>query len=188
MILSLNNAARYAVMALFLFLALFGVYKIWSWGNTHGQTKIQKEWDQAKEAQAKAIQLQKDLNSALEAGNKKATEEATHALAEQNTKHQVELANAQSEFDRRLLQSEKRADVYKRMSQAGTTERGNLASHAAQLDRSLEQGRQLVRELRETLRFRDEQLKAVSAKLVADRKLLTNSDDADGRQNSTSHK
>lgn len=179
--------SRYAVAALSLSLVLaFSGYKLWSWGNTHGQDKIQTEWNREKSTRAKALQLQKDLNTALEMANRAETERLTHALAEQNTQHQVELANAKSDFDKRLLQSQNRADVYKRMSEAGGTECRDLASHAAELDRSLEQGRSLVRELRETLRFRDEQLRSVSAKLLADRKLLT-SDDADGRQNSTPH-
>lgn len=185
--MGLSNSVRNAILALFLLLVLFGEYKLWSAGVDHGSDTVTKLWNQDKEKQAKALQDAKDKNALLMADNRSLSEKLTHDLAKQETAHQVELARAKSEFDNRLLQSEKRASVYKRMSEAGSTECGNLASHAAELDRSLEQGRQLVRELRETLRYRDEQLRSVSAKLLADRNLLT-SDDADGRQNSTSHK
>lgn len=186
--MGLSNSVRNAILALFLLLVLFGEYKLWSAGVDHGSAKVTKLWNQDKEKQAKSLQDAKDRNALLMADNRNLSEKLTHDLAEQKTAHEVELAHVKSDYDSRLLQSEKRAGVYKRMSEAGSTECGNLASHTAELDRSLEQGRSLVRELRETLRFRDEQLKTVSAKLLADRKLLTNSDDADGRQNSTSHK
>ena len=45
----------------------------------------------------------------------------------------------------------------------------------------------MVRELRETLGLRDKQLIALGDKLQADRKLLTTTDTADGRQNSASN-
>lgn len=173
--------SRYALTALSLSLVLtFSGYKLWSWGDTHGRNKIQSQWNQEKAIRAKAVQMQIDLNAALVKANRETTERLTHALAEQNTQHQVELANAQSDFDKRLLKSQQRADTYKRMSETGIGQCRDLASHAAKLDRTLEEGRSVVRELRETLRFRDEQLTLVSAKLLADRKLLT-SDDADGR-------
>lgn len=52
----------------------------------------------------------------------------------------------------------------------------NLASHAARLDRSLEEGRRMVAELSATLRQRDDQLRAVSKQLENDRSLFMTGD------------
>lgn len=156
-------------------------------GKDDGKEVVQKKWDAEKKLYDTAIAGLKDHYGMLEAANRTKTEELTHDLAEAQKNHDVAIANAQSDFDKRLLKSQARADYYKRMSEGGSLECRNLASHAAELDRSLEEGRLLVRELRETLGLRDKQLIALGDKLQADRKLLTTTDTADGRQNSASN-
>lgn len=141
-------------------------------GNSHGQEEVTKEWNQEKNLQQTAMNALKDHYAVLEAANRQKTVELTHDLAEAQKTHDVALANAQSDFDKRLLQSEKRADLYKRQTETGSLECRNLASHAAQLDRSLEEGRSVVAELSATLRLRDSQLTALGAKLLADRQLI----------------
>ncbi|UWJ04310.1 putative Rz/Rzl spanin protein [Escherichia phage vB_EcoS_Uz-1] len=71
-----------------------------------------------------------------------------------------------------MQQSERRASVYKRQAEAGTLECRSLASHAARLDNSLEEGRRLVEELRATVRLRDNQLIELGKQIQADRKLF----------------
>ena len=156
-------------------------------GKYDGKEVVQKKWDAEKKLYDTAIAGLKDHYEMLEAANRTKTEELTHDLAEAQKNHDVAIANAQSDFDKRLLKSQARADYYKRMSEGGSLECRNLASHAAELDRSLEEGRLVVRELRETLGLRDKQLIALGDKLQADRKLLTTTDTADGRQNSASN-
>lgn len=156
-------------------------------GKDDGKEVVQKKWDAEKKLYDTAIAGLKDHYGMLEAANRTKTEELTHDLAEAQKNHDVAIANAQSDFDKRLLKSQARADYYKRMSEGGSLECRNLASHAAELDRSLEEGRLVVRELRETLGLRDKQLIALGDKLQADRKLLTTTDTADGRQNSASN-
>ena len=51
-----------------------------------------------------------------------------------------------------------------------------VASHAARLDRSFEEGRRMVAELSATLRQRDDQLRAVSKQLENDRSLFMTGD------------
>ena len=156
-------------------------------GKTVSASEVQSKWDKQNKLYDTAIAGLKDHYGMLEAANRTKTEELTHDLAEAQKNHDVAIANAQSDFDKRLLKSQARADYYKRMSEGGSLECRNLASHAAELDRSLEEGRLVVRELRETLGLRDKQLIALGDKLQADRKLLTTTDTADGRQNSASN-
>ncbi len=156
-------------------------------GKTVGASEVQSKWDKQQKLYDTAIAGLKDHYGMLEAANRAKTEGLTHDLAEAQKTHDVALANAKSDYDKRLLKSESRANYYQRMSEGGATQCRDLASHAAELDRTLEEGRYVVRELRETLGLRDKQLIAISDKLQADRKLLTTTDTADGRQNSASH-
>lgn len=145
-------------------------------GKSHGEDNIQTKWNQEKNLQATAMNLLKDQYAVLEAANRKKTEDLTHDLAQAQQTHALAMDSAQSDFDKRLLQSNKRADLYKRQTETGTTECRAIASHAAELDRSLEEGRSVVAELSATLRLRDSQLIALGAKLLADRQLITGVD------------
>ena len=89
-----------------------------------------------------------------------------------NENYQSSLDAISSQYSARLQQSEQRAKVYQRQAEGGATECRSLASHAARLDNSLEQGRQLVEELRATVRLRDGQIIELSNQIRADRKLL----------------
>ena len=60
-----------------------------------------------------------------------------------------------------LLKSEQRAELYKRYSEADKAKQRALAEHTARLDRSLTEGRELVKQLTETIRTRDAQLRAL---------------------------
>ena len=171
--MSVNNIARYIVMAIIAAAIASFFYWIWSMGNTHGKEAVQSQWNQEKLARATATQLQEDLNAALEAANRLTTEKVNNDLAEAKATHAVALANIKHDYADRLRTSEQRAAIYKREAESGSSQCRDLASHTAELDRSLEEGRSLVRELRETLRLRDDSLTAVGVKLLADRKLLT---------------
>lgn len=149
--------------------SLFWIYEK---GVSHGESVVQAEWDKDTSLRNKAMAALQSNYDLMQASNRQTTQDLTHDLAEAKSQHAVAMANAQSDFDKRLLQSDKRASVYKRMSEAGSSECGNLASHAAELDRSLEQGRLVVTGLRETLRLRDSQLTSLGAKLLADRQLI----------------
>ena len=60
-----------------------------------------------------------------------------------------------------LLKSEQRAELYKRYSEADKAKQRALAEHTARLDRSLTEGRELVKQLTEAIRIRDAQLRAL---------------------------
>lgn len=74
----------------------------------------------------------------------------------ENTVNELKSAHANE-----LLKSEQRAELYKRYSEADKAKQRALAEHTARLDRSLTEGRELVKQLTETIRTRDAQLRAL---------------------------
>ena len=150
-------------------LLLWGTYSL---GSTSGEDRIQKKWNDQKTADLLEIQRIRDTYAALEAENRKQLVAVQKELQDAEANHQTELARITTEYDNRLRHSDTRAGVYKRQAEGGAVERSRLASHAAKLDRTLEEGRQLVAELRATVGLRDKQLESLAAQIRADRALL----------------
>ena len=145
---------------------------IYFWGNSNGQTTVQKKWDAQKVEDLKAIQKLQDKYNALQRNHSYEVGLLTSRLQTAESNYASELARVSSDYDSRMQQSERRASVYQRQAEAGTLECRNLASHAARLDNSLEEGRRLVEELRATVRLRDNQLIELGKQIQADRKLF----------------
>lgn len=85
----------------------------------------------------------------------------------------------QRDYADRLLNADKRASVYKRLSQSGESERIRLAEHAAKLDRSVEEGRSLLREQQSALAERD----GIIGKLVTQLRALEQLNNSVGTNN-----
>ena len=141
-----------------------------------GQRDIQEQWDAERATYKKAMDTLRDQYATLEAKARIDNQRNSDELAEKEKAYAVALVELQREYDGRLLQSDKRASYYQRLAKGGAVEQTNLASHAARLDRSLEEGRRMVAELSATLRQRDEQLRAVSTQLKNDRSLFMTGD------------
>lgn len=141
-----------------------------------GQRDIQEQWDAERATYKKAMDTLRDQYATLEAKARIDNQRNSDELAEKEKSHAVALVELRREYDGRLLQSDKRASYYQRLAKGGAVEQANLASHAARLDRSLEEGRRMVAELSATLRQRDEQLRAVSTQLKNDRSLFMTGD------------
>ena len=141
-----------------------------------GQRDIQEQWDAEKATYKKAMDTLRDQYATLEAKARIDNQRNSDELAEKEKSHAVALVELRREYDGRLLQSDKRASYYQRLAKGGAVEQATLASHAARLDRSLEEGRRMVAELSATLRQRDEQLRAVSTQLKNDRSLFMTGD------------
>lgn len=137
-----------------------------------GAQSVQTKWDAEKVSYKKAIDSLKADYDKLESKVRIDNQRNSDELAEKETAHAVALAQLNAEFSGRMQLAEQRASRYQRQAQGGAVEQANLARHAAELDRALEEGRRLVAELAATLRQRDDQLRAVSQQLVNDRKLL----------------
>lgn len=145
---------------------------LYFWGSSNGQDKIQAKWDTQKQADKIAYDKLKGEYDVLNRQHSYEVGVLTSRLQTAESNHASELARISSDYDSRMLRSEQRASIYKRQAEAGTTECRSLASHATELDRSLEQGRRLVEELRATVRLRDSQLVELGNQIKADRKLL----------------
>lgn len=72
----------------------------------------------------------------------------------------------------RLLQSENRAQYYRKQAESCSSQSRDFAEYTAKLDRQLTEGIDLVRELTELVKLRDEQLKQVGKQLKMDRELI----------------
>ena len=138
-----------------------------------GAASVQVEWNKAVAAENQANTLkQQRIDKAKDEYHAKLSS-VTRELEQARNATQVALANQRAQYDRRLLDSSNRADYYRSLSEAGSAEREHLASYAARLDRSLEEGRYLVSELGATLRLRDAEIKTLAAQIIEDRKLLS---------------
>ena len=153
-------------------LAAFIVYSIFNVGVAIGSARVQASWNAQKEADQQRIDDLKEEIKQQEAIHQTDTTRISDELAEAKQKYTEDLADLRSEYEQRLRSSGNRADHYQRQAKGSAVERDNLASHAARLDESLEQGRQLVEELRSTVRLRDNQLIELGNQIKADRKLL----------------
>lgn len=157
---------------IFILGGLYAANAIHNSGIAKGEAIIQKKWNISKEKDKKEVDSLQIKYNALETTHRAETTRITHELAEADKKHKVDLANQRSVYERRLLSSSNRSSVYQRQAESGESECRSLASHAARLDRSLEEGRSLVRELGSTLGLRDQQIIMLGNQIKSDRKLL----------------
>ena len=142
-------------------------------GVNQGKEVVQARWDQEKAQTQQAIQKVKNDTLQAEADHRVAMAKVTLELDRAKQNHLAELAAVESRYAARLRSSEARAGIYQRQAQAGPAQCRDLASHAARLDASLEEGRSLVWELRTTLGLRDQQIRLLGTQLLNDRQLLS---------------
>lgn len=149
--------------------AVTGVYFM---GKNAGENKVELAWTQEKKKLADEVIRLKDVIRDKQATHQDETDRVNKELRDAKTKYEKSLSDIRLASAERLRKSKTRADIYKRMSEGAESERGNLASHAAKLDRSLEEGRLLVGELQATLRQRDKELISLGSQIKNDRKLF----------------
>lgn len=80
--------------------------------------------------------------------------------------------NLTSEYDSRLLESEKRSNLYRERFAPTSTECEILAEHTSRLDRTLTEGRELVKRLREHIKQSELTYSEVIKYLINDRNHL----------------
>ena len=151
---------------------LFLGSRIYGWIFDRGAASIQSKWDQeTADYNAEVQRLKSDYESKEEA-HRSTNRKLNDDLAQARLDNANALAAAERDYAQRLRNSEQRALVYQRQAQSGTTQCGDLANHAARLDGSLEEGRFVVRELRELVGLRDRQILALSEQIRNDRTLI----------------
>lgn len=136
-----------------------------------GAASVQVKWDEQVKEHNEAMDVLKKHYATAEEAHRTENRRISYELSEARRTHEVDLANARVDYERRLQSSSARSVVYQRQAEAGALECRDLASHASRLDSSLEEGRSLVRELRTTLGLRDRQVKALSDQINNDREL-----------------
>lgn len=72
-------------------------------------------------------------------------------LNDAKQRHQTIVSNLRSEFSVRMLESENRGKIYRNRAEAAGAECRALAEHTTRLDRSLTEGRELVKQFRADL-------------------------------------
>ena len=148
-------------------------------GYVKGEQHIQQQWDKSnKDLKQKADSIQSELNRKSEE-NAKLQQDKENEIDQATASLRSTLDSERHTYSKRLLDSQSRAAIYRREAEAGAAQCLNLAGHTADLDASLEQGRDLVQQLRATLGQRDETVRSLGAILISDRKAV-NSETKDG--------
>lgn len=151
--------------------ALFG--SGWYFGSSRATTAAEVTAAKLALSHSQQIEkLQQDIQTASVTHTKE-MQEIRDGWTEAQKAYTLDLAGIRAEYDSRLLLSEKRAGIYQRQAKGSTTEQERLATHAAELDRSLEEGRQLVGELKATIGQRDSAIRALGSMILTDRKFFS---------------
>lgn len=141
-------------------------------GKVAGENKVSLAWaSEKKKLSDEIIRLQEEIKDNLLVYVAE-TDKIEEKLQDAKATYEKNLLAINATAVVRLRDSEKRTNVYKRMSEGAESERRDLADHAAKLDRSLEEGRLVVGELQETLRQRDTELISLGSQIHLDRKLF----------------
>lgn len=149
-----------------------GVMAVYSLGSADGSAKVQSQWDKDAKLRAEAINKLRGEYTVLQAQHKQRVEELTSELQTSQSDFAATLLRIGDDHAKRLQLATSRADVYQRQARGSAVEQEHLARHAAELDRTLEEGRSLVRELGETLRQREVTIRALGGIILSDRTLL----------------
>lgn len=134
-------------------------------GYSAGSSEVKQQWVAEQKANtAKVNELKVNYEEQLNEYRQK-TDSLSKEIYDTRTQYDERIATIKSNYTNRLLDSEQRASVYKRMSEAGRCTSNDLSAYTAKLDRSLTEGRELVRELRELIKLRDQQLNQLGKEL-----------------------
>lgn len=143
-----------------------------TWGYRKGAANIQQQWDRERATLlAAALKVEQD-NRAKETAHKVQTSALEAKLREAEAQYEEALATVRSDYGDWLRTSNERAARYRLWSEASTSERDRLADHAAKLDASLAEGREVVAEFRVALGQCQRDLKALGEQITLDRELI----------------
>lgn len=169
---TLKLALKALPYALGLALLIFLGSQVYSYIFDRGANSVQVQWDKEKAEHTQAIEDLKQEYADKEEGHRAENRRISSELSQANLDHANAVAALCLDYAQRLRNVEQRAAIYQRQAQGGAAERGDLADHASRLDAALEEGRSLVRELRETLGLRDRQVQSLSNQIRNDRALF----------------
>ena len=137
-----------------------------------GQKDVQAEW------RKETIRIQSEMLK-VEEVHKKALQEyivknsnLQKEIIDVKKDYESKLRNINNEYSVRLSESEQRAKIYKRMSEQGKCQSSNLSDYTTRLDRSLTEGRDVVKQLRELVKLRDAQIQQIGNTYKAEHTLM----------------
>lgn len=142
-------------------------------GHSSGEDKIRLEWADAQLRASKEKDALVAKIGQMEQVHREETDRIKGDLSNAKSAYEKALGVHRAEFTSRLQLSEQRASRYQRQAKGSDAERADLASHTAKLDRALEEGRGMVKELRDTLELRERQLRSLGEQLTSDRQLMS---------------
>lgn len=132
-------------------LVAVGIVAVFLGGMKIGSDRESNKYSQEKLQNAQqTAELVRMYNLRLEEHAKKQAD-LVQELNDAKEKHQTIVSNLRSEFSVRMLESENRGKIYRKRAEIAGAECGALAEHTAKLDRSLTEGRELVKEFRADL-------------------------------------
>lgn len=141
-------------------------------GVHEGKSSVQDLWDAETQRRKGAQALLEVKEQEALAKHVAATKNIAEELNHENQLLKERNAAALTDYANRLRNSEERANRYSKQAEAGTSECRSLASKSAQLDRTLEEGRILVIELRDSIELKDKQLMLLGKQIESDRATL----------------
>ncbi len=148
------------------------LFLVYDAGRDSGRSEVQSKWNAEKLVHGKAIAKLQDELRKKEAENASESRRIGNELKLVREDYEAKFAALDADYSKRLSDSASRGDRYRSLAEAGPAQCRSVASRAAQLDTSLEQGRRVVEELRSTLEQRDSQLRLLGLQLQNDRGLL----------------
>lgn len=155
-----------------VFIATMYTGIVYSVGSSRGKAITTEAWLKENKKRDEKTNELTVKNTKLEAENKALVERIAKELAANEKRVQKAILAVHAEYAQRMYHSQAREGIYREQAAGTAAERDRLASHAAELDRALEEGRLLVEELRHTLGLRDSQLELLGQQIRADRALL----------------
>ena len=158
-------------------LVLSGSVYLYNKGYSKGEEFVQSLWNKDKVARDAAIKSAEKNYQDLKDSHSKESRDLELAFKKEKIKYEEALNIARTDYTNRLRSSETRSAIYKRQAEAGSAQCGDLANHTTELDRTLEEGRGLVREFRETLRQRDREVELLLSQIKLDRRILEDSNE-----------
>ena len=155
------------VFSLITFLVLLS----WFW-YSKGQKAVTREWEKEKTQWDKILEAEQTKYKALFESHRIFSAQVADILTQKDKEYEDSIIAIRTDFTGRMRNHETRMQMYKRQAEAGSAQCSSLASHAAELDGSLEHGKRVAAELAATVRLRDEQLKLLGQQIQTDRAVL----------------
>ena len=162
-----------APLVLGLVLAGIGTLAGYAYGTTTANNKAKLHLKEMETQWNAQIETLRDAAAVRQRDYSTKIGELNGTIQTQADAHKVALAAIADQHAARMRNSENRAAAYHRMSESGAAESAALAAHTAELDRTVEEGRRLVAELRETLGQRDSEITQLGVALKALHQLTT---------------